>query len=914
MTYLNYIKLSGTRMSIIYFVINILFYFNSLNLSAQEIYIDGIVTDNNSIPVPGATISVTINSKDYSAITKTDGSYLIMISGLYPLEPELLEVENPFPNPFSNSVNIPVIISEDGDITFAVYDLAGRKMTELRFQSLIAGAYRITWDGSSQHGAPVAGGYYIYAVTFKGKTVSGRLVKTPGVSMFSDPTGIEMFMPSDDPGIQPDGYRIPVTVKGNKDGYYDLRLTDISLTGDTSINLVMIPFMDRPFKVTGTNIAWNTGQEFQSLVLKGINLGSSPPGYFPGEIAYAITPDMYERWIELMGQSGFNSIRVYTLHPPVFYEKLAEYNYRHPSDPLFLFQGVWLDEIENGSLPGEYDLIIRSNAFKSGIREVLDCMHGNKNIPFRPGRAYGEYLTDISPWIAGYIIGREIMPQEVDSTNRFHAGITSWTGFNFSLSSGSPSEVFVTQMLDETLKYEWDNWGVKRTVSMSSWPTLDPLVHPTEIHTDEDKASIDITKIIESDAEKSLFASYHAYPYYPDFVSDEPQYRNFSDDIGQDSYLGYLTALNNHYSGIPLVIAEFGVPSSWGSGHGSFSNMPHGGLSEEQQGMYNIRMMRNLLSAGCAGGFMFSWMDEWFKATWIVQYLEAYVTLIDGVNVPTRQLWHNLTSPEQNFGLIGFEQTTREQEWNYSLDGTDKPVTSAKASHDNSYLYLDIDLLNAPVSGDTVMIAYDTYLEDTGESVIPGERIISNRSEFLLIAVKGDDSTSFCVTEAYNMYGLSPRFNLTNPVVQKFKSTVSNGAAWNLMQWVNNGFSGATFDTGRLPSEESTDFTPGRRTAVVWDDDMIHIRIPWTMLYFYDPTQMKVIDGAVSYDGGYSFEILSRQSDGIAVSIYTGSVVTNSTTRYTWPTWLVVPQTNDKPKKSLEIISEGLSSIQGFVE
>jgi hypothetical protein len=914
MNYLNYIKVSSTKISMIHFIMTILLFLNSLKLSAQNIYIDGTVTDNNSFSVPGAVVTFTINSKDYSALTKTDGSYLIRVSGLYPLEPELLEVESPFPNPFSNSVKIPVIISEDGDITFAVYDLAGRKMTELKFQSLIAGAYRITWDGSSQFGAPVAGGYYIYAVTFKGKTVSGRLVKTPGISMFSDPTGIEIFMPSDDPGIKPDGYRIPVTVRGKKDGYYDLRLTDISLTGDTTINLVMIPFMDRPFKVTVTNIAWNTGQEFQSLVLKGVNLGSSPPGYFPGEIAYSITPDMYERWIELMGQSGFNALRVYTLHPPVFYEKLAEYNYRHPSNPLFLFQGVWLDEMEDWSLPGEYDLLARSDAFKTSIREVIDCMHGNKNIPFRPGRAYGQYVTDISPWIAGYIIGREIMPQEVDSTNKFHAGTTSWSGSNFSISNGAPSEVFVTRMLDETVKYEWDNWGVKRTVSMSSWPTLDPLVHPTETRTDEDKASIDITKIIESDAEKSLFASYHAYAYYPDFVSDDPQYRTFSDDMGQNSYLGYLTALKDHYSDIPLVIAEFGVPSSWGSGHGSFSNMPHGGLSQEQQGTCNIRMLRNLLSAGCAGGFMFSWMDEWFKATWIVQYLEAYGTIIDDVNVPTRQLWHNLTSPEQNFGLIGFEETTAEQWWDYSLDGTDKPLTSAKASNDNSYFYLDLNLLSAPVSGDTIMIAFDTYLEDTGESVIPGGRTISNRSEFLMEAVKGNDSVSFYVTEAYDMYGLSPRFNLSDPLVQKFKSTVSNGADWKLMSWVNNGFSGAVFDIGRLPAEESTDFTQGSRTAVVWDNDRIHIRIPWTMLYFYDPTQMKVIDGAVSYDGGYSFEIISRQSDGIAVSVYAGAGITNSTTRYTWPAWLVVPRTNDKPKKSLEIISEGLSSIQGFVE
>ncbi len=454
---------------------------------------------------------------------------------------------------------------------------------------------------------------------------------------------------------------------GKKDGYHTLRLTDISLSVDTTINFILQPVINLPFKVTETNIAKYTGQEFQSLILKGINLGSSPPGYFPGEIAYAITPAMYERWIEMMSQSGFNAIRIYTLHPPVFYEKLAEYNYRHPSSPLFLFQGVWLDEVENGSVSGEYDLIARSGAFTDNIKEVIDCMHGNKNIPFRPGRAYGKYVTDISPWIAGYIIGREIMPQEVDSTNKFNAGITTWTGYNFSISDASPAEVFVTKMLDETIKYEWENWGVKRTVSMSSWPTLDPLVHPTEIHTDEDKASIDITKIVEIDDEKSLFASYHAYPYYPDFMSDEPQYQSYSDDAGQNSYLGYLTSLKNHYYGIPLVIAEFGVPSSWGSGHGSFSGMPHGGLSEEQQGLYNLRMMKNLLSAGCAGGFMFSWMDEWFKATWIVQYLEAYGTVIDEINIPTRQLWHNMVSPEQNFGLIGFEETLARQWWTIQL-------------------------------------------------------------------------------------------------------------------------------------------------------------------------------------------------------------------------------------------------------
>ena len=894
------------------YIETILFCILIFPVSAQEIYIDGKVIDASMSALPKAVVTFTVNSKDYSVATKADGSYSIRISGLYPLEPELLEVDNPFPNPFSHSVYIPVIISANGDIIFSVYDLAGRKIIELKFPSLTAGAYRITWDGSNQFGSPQPGGYYIYAVTFKGKTLSGRLVKTPGISDISGPTGIELDMSPDDPDIQPDGYRIPVIAQGQKDGYYTLRLTDISLAQDTVIDFVLQPVVNIPYKTDGTSIAQNNREDFKSLILKGVNLGSSPPGYFPGEIAYAITPAMYERWIGMMAQSGFNAVRVYTLHSPVFYEKLAEYNYRHPSNPLFLFQGVWLDEVEDRSLSSEYDLIARSGTFTESIREVIDCMHGNKNISFRPGKAYGQYVTDISPWIAGYIIGREIMPQEIDSTNYFHSDVTAWTGVNFSISGASPAEVFVTRMLDETIRYEWENWGVKRTVSMSSWPTLDPLVHPTEIYTDEDKVSIDITRIVETDDDKSLFASYHAYPYYPDFVSDESQYQSYSDEVGQNSYLGYLTALKNHYTGLPLVIAEFGVPSSWGSAHGSFSGMPHGGLSEEQQGEDNIRLMKNLLSSGCAGGFMFSWMDEWFKPTWIVQYLEAYGTKIDDINIPTRQLWQNVVSPEQNFGLVGFEQTLPGQWWDYSIDGDNNSVASIKACNDNSFFCLDIQLESVPSSGDTIMIAFDTYLKDTGESTLPGGETISNRSEFLLMVIKGGDTANYHVTEAYDMYGLSPRFNLSDPSVQKYKSTVSNNAPWKLMRWVNNGFSGAVYEIGKLPAEDSPVFTPGMRTAVAWDNNRIQVRIPWTMLYFFDPTQMKVIDGAVSYDGGYSFEIISRISDGIAVSVFTGSNVTNTLTRYIWPTWLVVPQTTEKAKKSLEIISEGLQTIPGY--
>ncbi len=86
------------------------------------------------------------------------------------------------------------------------------------------------------------------------------------------------------------------------------------------------------------------------------------------------------------------------------------------------------------------------------------------------------------------------------------------------------------------------------------------------------------------------------------------------------------------------------------------------------------------------------------------------------------------------------------------------------------------------------------------------------------------------------------------------------------------------------------------------------------MLHFFDPTQMKVNDGAVSYDGGYNFEILTSTSDGIALSVYHNGTVTNTTNRYSWTKWLIVPPTTEREKASLHVIEEGLATIPDYLD
>ncbi len=97
-----------------------------------------------------------------------------------------------------------------------------------------------------------------------------------------------------------------------------------SSSRDTAIDFTIARMEEIPFRTQNGSIAMLTDTGYRPLILKGINLGAATPGTFPGEIAYSVTAEMYEDWIRLIGEAGFNCIRIYTLHPPVFYEKLAK--------------------------------------------------------------------------------------------------------------------------------------------------------------------------------------------------------------------------------------------------------------------------------------------------------------------------------------------------------------------------------------------------------------------------------------------------------------------------------------------------------------------------------------------------------------------------------------------------------------
>ncbi|MDZ7821612.1 MAG: hypothetical protein U5N26_07235 [Candidatus Marinimicrobia bacterium] len=596
--------------------------------------------------------------------------------------------------------------------------------------------------------------------------------------------------------------------------------------------------------------------------------------------------DDYRRWIREFAESGLKYIRTYTLHYPRFYEELYYYNLEHPENALFLIQGVWLDEVY------ENDLIsAQTQKFDDDIEEIIDCMHGNLTIGHRYGRAYGDYTKDISPWLMGYIIGREIHPNEVLMLEELYPERTEYEGEHLSIHQALPVDTWMTERLDHLISYESGNYHIQRPVSVSSWPTLDPLTHPTEDpeRTEEDIATMDLAGIERHHAPAGFFISYHAYPYYPDFISEDPVYQTYSDAYGPNSYLGYLHDLRTHYGDIPLLIAEFGVPSSWGNAHFSFSGMDHGGHSEREQGKHNVRLLNNIHESGCSGALLFAWIDEWFKNTWITEPF--------GSTSERRPLWQNVTAPEQNFGLLGF----REPEPSFTrwpVFRGEEELESVKTDMDNAYFYVNIHLKNALPENDTIWIAFDTYRPDLGESVMLNDAVVSNRAEFLLAVNRSPHSPMF-VTEAYDLFGIWHNiFDLS----QLYHSVPTDGAPWRLIRWKNNFYEWSYQEIGKLRTWLPGD-TASTLDGVRIEDNRIFLRIPWTLLQFTDPSQKEVMD-----DRRDTPVREVTVSDGISLTVLYGQerIVSG---RLQWDAWNTVDNVTEYEKASYPVFIRGLRNV-----
>ncbi len=543
------------------------------------------------------------------------------------------------------------------------------------------------------------------------------------------------------------------------------------------------------------------GGRFRPLFVKGVNMGVALPGRFPAE--FPQDEATYRSFLSTVAGMGANVVRLYTLLPPVFYEALREHNRAAGATPLWLLQGVWTEAPEGD----DYDGDVFVEEFRSEIRRVIDALHGNLDLPARPGHAFGVYRSDVSPYVLGYVLGREWEPRSVQTYDRwFDKGRResfAGTYFTARLEDGStPFEQWLARTMDFTVEYETDNYRQQRPISFVNWPTLDPLRHPTESTAREEAAflrtmgeeeaaetiegysecedcvGVDAAHIVPTpSAQGGNFATYHAYPYYPDFMNLDPVYARARDSMGPSNYIGYLRDLKTHHGAQPVLVGETGVPSSRGIAHLQPQGWHHGGHSEREQGEIDARLMQDIDEAGLAGGVLFALLDEWFKRNWLVFDFE--------VPAERNPLWLNVLDPEQNYGILaarpgakGWKVTVdgRPDDWAGIArlvtrreggperpfnDGFDQARTlrGLAVTSDEAYLYirLDVDRLDTDGNGapDWGRVAYligiDTYDARRGDHRLPiTDRVASPAGLEFCVVLDGRTSSRLLVDIPYD--------------------------------------------------------------------------------------------------------------------------------------------------------------------
>jgi hypothetical protein len=608
----------------------------------------------------------------------------------------------------------------------------------------------------------------------------------------------------------------------------------------------------------------------------GVDLGATLPGRSPGEVA--IEADTYARWFGQMGELGIHFVRVYTIHRPQFYTELKRYNTDHPRAPIYLIQGVYLPDesyVEKGNL---FDSTVTAR-FTAELQDASAAVGGTLTRPVTPGFADGTWRADVSPWLAGWIIGAELDPNAVVASDIFNASTPETAGKYFRSTATdtptTPTERWLAARMDELATAE-AKAGRSSPIAFVNWPTTDPLTHPTEPWPDEDRVGIDAAHVQATEAwPGGTFASIHSYPYYPDFLRYEPTYQQPNASGTVDQWAAYLTDLKAHFAkvSIPLMNSEYGVPSSLGLAHYGTQGRDQGFTTEEQAMATDAALMRTMSDLGLGGAMLFEWSDEWFKYTWNTRPRQR-------VSDPERRsLWHDPLTNEQWFGVL--TQDLPGSGWRTSYEAR-KGLTTVSVATDESYAHLHLEFDKPPTKPITI-----------GFDVVPGGELVatvagrttglSNDSATSDVAIVVDKPGSSSTAMAYVRSAIDPILLDGHPESDLPKPDFTG---WSLQRLSAS----YAFTEDMVSSPTPPEFQKvGELVAGTWDPDSskyrstatwqwttntdnsgdarLDLRIPWSMLLLGDPSSHTA---AIPVQG----QPVAKDVLGIGVTVFEATVTT----------------------------------------
>ena len=588
--------------------------------------------------------------------------------------------------------------------------------------------------------------------------------------------------------------------------------------------------------------------KWQKEFIKGVNLGAAKPEYFPGE--FGITKEDYLRWFKHIADMNSNTIRVYTILKPEFYNALYEYN-TTSEKPLYLIQGVWINEENIAKYKDAYNPQIMVS-FKEDIASIIDVLHGNTIIKKMPGYAYGIYEKDVSPYVIGYVLGIESDPGFVVRTNTNNKDKVNYDGKYLYSKEASPFENFLSETGDYCIDYETKNYSMQKTVSFTNWVTTDMLSHPNEPLEHEDMVTVNPEHIKKKDSFKpGLFASYHIYPYYPDFMNYQKDYISFKDSNGKvDTYKAYLKDLKKEHS-MPILVAEFGIPASRGKAHDNiYMGFNQGNVSEKAQGEMVALMLEDIYEEGYAGALVFSFQDEWFKRTWNTMELD----------LPNRRAyWNNQQTNEQHFGLLAFDSGEKESasyvdgdilEWEGNVPVSENSGTQLYMKSDEAYVYFMAKSSKLDFNVDKLLIPIDT-VENQGNLSYNGVNF--NKAADFIISINGKDKSQILVDPYYDSFQYIYGRKLKEIAEIKEYDVKNSGKFVPMYLCISRelylpedktSIPLSKYETGKLQfgngNPKSTDYNSLADFSL--KGNIVEIRIPWQLLNVMDPSTKMIMD------------------------------------------------------------------------
>jgi hypothetical protein len=382
---------------------------------------------------------------------------------------------------------------------------------------------------------------------------------------------------------------------------------------------------------------------------------------------------------------------------------------------------------------------------------------------------------------------------------------------------------------------------------------------------------------------------------------------------------------------MPVLISEFGVPSSLGIGHLANMNRNQGGHNETEQGKIDAALLHDIASAGMAGGIIFSWQDEWFKRTWNTMKFE--------IPQSRRKLWTNELTNEQHFGLLA-ELSGKDgpllidgdaRDWEALREEDKQKLTGAYPgwkslwmTHDEAYVYVMGELEQPFDPGrEKLLFGVDTIPGGNRHAQELGRLKLDEGLE-TLIELGQDDESQVMIASNYNLHA---RLYAEPSGIGKDDNGlfVPWMLAVNLEQNPPDSTSHRPFQdvpAGILQRGSTNPASDDFNSLAMWQAKgrIIELRIPWMLLGFTDPSSLKVMSYddlggkliATTTQGIRLLPWIVQRSDGGITGLDSagdaGIYPVSKLPMYTWPSWNEV-NSIERLKKSYYLIQDAFHKI-----